>query len=80
MDISCEDSCFRDFIKIQNEGVQPRDLKSGLDEREACMAECFMPKRGNTDQVYCIERCNEGFDARIKKVLKRTSDVMQALI
>ncbi len=40
-----------------------------IDEREECMTDCFKGRKGTTDSVYCMERCNETFNSRLKKVV-----------
>ena len=32
-----------------------------IDEREKCMAGSFLPKKGTTDSIYTIEKCNQTF-------------------
>jgi len=49
-DLKCEDKCLVDFMRVQRDGFQPRLLKETLDERERCFSECFVPRKGTTDQ------------------------------
>ena len=44
-----------------------------IDEREECITHCFKARKGSTDSVYCIEKCNESFNARLDKTLINTS-------
>jgi len=30
-------------------GLQPHTIKKAIDVKEACMADCFLPKKGTTD-------------------------------
>ena len=37
-----------------------------IDEKETCMTECFIPRKGNTDATYCLEKCNMQYDKDLK--------------
>lgn len=61
--MACEDLCYKDFIKIQaKDGINSKELSTMIDEKEECLTECFIARRGTQDAEYCIERCNETFN------------------
>jgi hypothetical protein len=33
-----------------------------MDEKENCLGTCFKPIKGNTEGIFCIEKCNEAFN------------------
>lgn len=51
-----------------------------LDEKEDCISDCFKARKGNTDSLFCIEKCNEGFNQRLKKVLIRVGQQMEEIV
>jgi hypothetical protein len=67
------------FLKVQNSVRAGSEVQGMLDEKEECMAECFKARKGSTDSVYCIERCNETFNARLKKVVANVSQTFESL-
>ena len=58
LDLACESNCHGDFAKLFTKGFRPSIIKRAIDEKEACMTDCFIPRKGNTDQVYCMEKCS----------------------
>ena len=51
-----------------------------MDEKEECLTDCFIARKGTTDAEYCIERCNESFNQKLSKVLMNTSNIMASVI
>lgn len=81
MDIVCEDNCYKDFVKIhQPAGLNSKEIIEIHDEREECLTECFIARKGSTDAEYCIEKCNETFNQRMSKVLITTSNILASII
>lgn len=76
----CEDRCYSGFIQAQTSLKANSELRGIVDDREECMTECFKPKKGGTESVYCIEVCNETFNARLKKVVASLSQAIEANI
>ena len=76
----CEDRCYSDFLKVQLSMKPGSELQGIIDDREECMTDCFKARKGNTDSVYCIERCNETFNARLKKVVVNVSHTLENII
>ena len=56
-------------------GLQPSILKSVIDEKEACISHCFLPVKGKTDAMYCMEKCNKKFDLHMGKILNKTNEI-----
>ncbi|TNV85738.1 hypothetical protein FGO68_gene4005 [Halteria grandinella] len=79
-DLVCEDGCYSDFIKVQMQLKGASEIQPMVDERESCMTECFKAVKGNTESIYCIERCNESFNNRLKKILAGVTQTMEAII
>ncbi len=65
----CEDRCYSDFVRLQLNLRSGSELQGIVDEKETCIADCFKARKGNTDSIYCIEKCNETTNARLKKVV-----------
>ena len=53
---------------------QPTFMRETFDKREKCTAECFIPRRGATDQIYCIEKCNQAFDTSLGTIEKSVKE------
>jgi hypothetical protein len=51
-----------------------------IDEREDCNADCFKARKGTTDSVYCIEKCNETFNMRLEKTLMNTTNEFKNIL
>jgi hypothetical protein len=51
-----------------------------IDDKEDCIVDCFKARKGNTDSLYCIEKCNEAFNARLKKVVANVSQTLDSII
>lgn len=56
------------------------ELAPMIDDREGCMSECFKAVKGNTESIYCIERCNETFNARLKKVVAGVAQSLDGVL
>jgi len=51
-----------------------------IDEKEECMTDCFKGNKGSTDSVYCIEKCNETFNNRLKKVVLNVAQTIDSIV
>lgn len=79
-DLLCEDLCYSDFLKVQLKLQSGSEIAQIVDEKEACIADCFKARKGNTDSIYCIERCNETTNARLKKVVARVGQGIEEIV
>lgn len=39
-----------------------------------------MARKGNTDSIYCIERCNENTNARLKKLVAQFGQALESIV
>ena len=65
LDLKCEDACYSDYLTMCNEGLNKVKLGRINEERETCMTQCFIPRRGTTDSQFCIEKCNVEYDKQL---------------
>lgn len=56
------------------------ELQGMIDEKEGCMTDCFKSRKGNTDSIYCIEKCNESFNSRLKKVVVNVAHTFESIV
>jgi len=56
------------------------EIESIIDEKEECIAGCFKARKGNTDSIYCIERCNEATNARLKKLVAVFGQALESMV
>ena len=75
----CEDKCYLDFVKVQK-SLNPRELTEIIDEKEDCITNCFKAKKGSTDSLLCIEKCNETFNMRLEQTLFRASSTFKEVL
>lgn len=79
-DLTCEDRCYSDFLKVQSSMKVGSELQGTIDDREDCMTDCFKGRKGSTDSIYCIEKCNETFNARLKKTVAEVSHTLDSIL
>ena len=60
--------------------MQPKQLTQIYDEKEECTTNCFKPVKGSTEQLYCIEKCNEAFNQRLEKNVMQTYDEIKRVL
>ncbi len=90
LDVICEDRCYADFLGLQKilHGYQNREsktqgvseLESIIDDKEECIATCFFGRKGIADGIYCIERCNEQMNSRMKKLVAEFGQALEAIV
>jgi len=78
--LACEDRCYTDFVKVQKSMQTGSELTGMIDDKEDCIVDCFKARKGNTDSLYCIEKCNEAFNARLKKIVANVSQTLDSII
>lgn len=69
-----------DFLKVQESVKGTSELTGIIDDREECMTDCFKARKGNTESIYCIEKCNETFNSRLKKVVANVSQSLESIL
>lgn len=62
LDLKCESACYTDHFKISNKGFNQVQIGQVSDEKEACMTDCFIARKGTTDSQLCMEKCNIKYD------------------
>ena len=60
--------------------MKPKELNDVVDEKEECLTTCFKGRKGTTDSIYCIEKCNETFNMRLEKTLMNTSNELKSVL
>ena len=78
LDLLCEDRCFADQLKLRKQARLAKE-EDAVDARERCMADCFIARRGNADNVLCIEKCNMRYSEALGGVIKDFREAFSAL-
>ena len=65
-------------MEVESERVS--EIESIIDEKEECIAGCFKARKGNTDSIYCIERCNEATNSRLKKLVAVFGQALESMV
>ena len=76
MDLKCEDACYTDHLKISKESLNMQRLSLVQDKKEACMTECFIPRKGNTDAQLCMEKCNVDYDKELRLYTQQAREAL----
>ena len=71
--------CYKDFLRVQK-AMNPKELNEMIDEKEECLTDCFKPRKGTTESVYCVEKCNETFNMRLEKTVLNVRDAMKDIM
>ena len=68
LDLTCEATCQSNFESMLS-CIDKRAIHSSTETNERCLMDCLLPKKGITDQVLCIEQCNEKQNKSLSLIL-----------
>jgi len=71
-DLKCENRCQTQLERMVG-AIDKQEIKASIGDNEACHAKCLIPRKGATDQIMCIEKCNTALNSRLTKVLDQSS-------